>query len=153
VADIAGDRSFLGRGWTFPPTFDAQLPGVQMLEQEADIASSLHVLLSTAQGERVMVPQYGCNMDELVFESLDTRMKTLMADKIESAILYHESRIELESVQLDDGDGGLDGVVTIGIIYRVRATNSRFNFVFPYYKQEGTDINLTTTVRLLPSDG
>ena len=72
-----------------------------MLEQEADIESSLNVLLSTALGERVMVPQYGCNMDELVFESLDTRMKTLMADKIESAILYHESRIELESVQLD----------------------------------------------------
>jgi len=124
-----------------------------MLEQEADIESSLNVLLSTALGERVMVPQYGCNMDELVFESLDTRMKTLMADKIESAILYHESRIELESVQLDDHDGGLDGVVMIGIIYRVRATNSRFNFVFPFYQQEGTDINLTTTVRLLPDAG
>ena len=151
MADAVGDRPFLGRGWSFPPTFDPILPGVQMLEQEADIASSLHVLLTTAQGERVMVPQYGCNMDELVFENLDTRMKTLMADKIESAILYHESRIDLESVRLDDRDG-LDGVVLIGIVYRVRATNSRFNFVFPFYKQEGTDINLTTTVRLLPDD-
>jgi uncharacterized protein len=151
VADTVGDRPFLGRGWSFPPTFDPNLPGVQMLEQEADIASSLHILLTTAQGERVMVPQYGCSMDELVFENLDTRMKTLMGDKIESAILYHESRIDLESVQLDDR-GGLDGVVLIGIVYRVRATNSRFNFVFPYYKQEGTDINLTTTVRLLPDD-
>jgi uncharacterized protein len=152
VADVPGDQPFLGRGWSFPPTFDPNLPGVQMLEQEADVASSLHVLLSTAQGERVMVPQYGCNVDELVFESLDTRMKTLMADKIESAVLYHESRIDLESVELDDGGGGLDGVVLIGIVYRVRATNSRFNFVFPYYKQEGTDINATTTVRLLPDD-
>ena len=151
MAEAAGDRPFLGRGWSFPPTFDPGLPGVQMLEQEADVASSLHILLSTAQGERVMVPQYGCNMDELVFENLDTRMKTLMGDKIQSAILYHESRIDLESVQLDDR-GGLDGVVLIGIVYRVRATNSRFNFVFPYYKQEGTDINLTTTVRLLPDD-
>lgn len=151
MADFAGDRSFLGRGWSFPPTFDPQLPGVRMLEHEADIASSLEVLLSTALGERVMVPQFGCNLDELVFESLDTRMKTLMADKIESAILYHESRIELESVRLDDG-AGLDGVVLIGIVYRVRATNSRFNFVFPFYRQEGTDINLTTAVRLLPDD-
>jgi uncharacterized protein len=152
VADTVGDRPFLGRGWSFPPTFDPNLPGVRMLEQEADIASSLNVLLTTAQGERVMVPQYGCNMDELVFENLDTRMKTLMADKIESAILYHESRIDLESVRLDDERGGLDGVVLIGIVYRVRATNSRFNFVFPYYRDEGTDINLTTTVRLLPDD-
>ena len=146
-----GDASFLGRGWSFPPTFDMHSRRVQMLDAEEDIASSLNVLLSTAQGERIMVPQYGCNLDELVFESLDTRMKTLMADKIESAILYYESRIELEDVQLEDG-GDLDGVVVIGVVYRVKATNSRFNFVFPYYQREGTDINLTTTVRLLPDD-
>ena len=96
-----------------------------------------------------MLPQYGCNLDELVFESLDTRMKTLMADKIESAILYHEPRIELEGVRLDDTQE-LEGVVLIDVTYRVKSTNSRFNFVYPYYKLEGTDINLTTTVNLLP---
>jgi phage baseplate assembly protein W len=146
------DRAFLGRGWSFPPTFDRNLASVDMLEQEADIASSLEILLSTAQGERVMLPQYGCNLEELVFESLDTRMKTLMADKVESAILYHEPRIELESVRLDDSRE-IEGVVLIEVSYRVKATNSRFNFVFPYYKLEGTDINLTTTVNLLPDDG
>lgn len=145
------DRPFLGRGWSFPPTFHRSLPGVEMLEQEADIASSLEVLLSTLQGERVMLPQYGCNLDELVFESLDTRMKTLMADKVESAILYHEPRIELESVRLDDSQE-LEGVVLIEVIYRVKSTNSRFNFVFPYYRLEGTDINLATTVNLLPDN-
>jgi len=122
-----------------------------MLEQEADIASSLEVLLSTLQGERVMLPQYGCNLDELVFESLDKRMKTLMADKVESAILYHEPRIELESVRLDDSQE-LEGVVLIEVIYRFKSTNSRFNFVFPYYRLEGTDINLATTVNLLPDN-
>lgn len=143
------DLTFLGRGWSFPPAFKRSLAGVEMLEQEADIASSLEILLSTAQGERVMLPQYGCNLEELVFESLDTRMKTLMADKVESAILYHEPRIDLESVRLDESRE-LEGVVLIEVIYRVKATNSRFNFVFPYYKLEGTDINLTTTVNLLP---
>lgn len=145
------DRPFLGRGWSFPPAFNHTFFGVEMLAQEADIASSLEVLLSTAQGERVMLPQYGCNLEELVFESLDTRMKTLMADKVESAILYHEPRIELERVRLDDSRE-LEGVVLIEVIYRVKATNSRFNFVFPYYKLEGTDINLTTTVSLLPEN-
>jgi hypothetical protein len=143
------DLTFLGRGWSFPPSFKRSLAGVDMLEQEADIASSLEILLSTAQGERVMLPQYGCNLEELVFESLDTRMKTLMADKVESAILYHEPRIELESVRLDESRE-LEGVVLIEVIYRVKATNSRFNFVFPYYTVEGTDINLTTSVNLLP---
>jgi len=78
-------------------------------------------------------------------------MKTLMADKIESAILYHEPRIELESVRLDESREN-EGVVLIEIDYRVKSTNSRFNFVFPYYKLEGTDINLAVTVNLLPEN-
>jgi Bacteriophage baseplate protein W len=143
------DRPFLGRGWSFPPEFSRSFAGAKMLEQEVDVASSLEVLLSTEQGERVMLPEYGCNMNELVFEGLDTRIKTLMVDKIESAILYHEPRVELESVDLDDSRE-LDGVVLIEIIYRVKSTNSRFNFVYPYYKLEGTDINITTSVKLLP---
>lgn len=145
------DRAFLGRGWSFPPTFDRAARGVLMLEHEADIASSLEILLTTAVGERVMVPQYGCNLDELAFESIDTRMRTLMADKIESAILYYEPRITLERVEIaDDPAAMLEGRVLIGVTYRVKATNSRFNFVFPFYRDEGTDINLTTTVQLLP---
>ena len=139
---------FLGRGWSFPPTFNRARPGVDMLEDEADIASSLEILLSTALGERTMLPQYGCNLDELVFESLDTRMKTLMADKVEMAIMYYEPRIETESVLLDDS-GQLDGVILIEVTYRVKSTNSRFNFVFPFYKLEGTDINLTSMVNFL----
>lgn len=145
------ERAFLGRGWSFPPSFDRNLRGVRMLEHEADIVSSLQILLSTALGERVMVPQYGCNLDELAFDSLDTRIRTLMADKIESAILYHEPRILLESVEVvDDPVQMLDGLVLIGVTYRVKSTNSRFNFVYPFYRDEGTDINLTTTVQLLP---
>jgi uncharacterized protein len=139
---------FIGRGWSFPPYFNQVNGSVDMLEQEADIASSLEILLGTVRGERVMLPQYGCNLDELIFENLDTRMKTLMTDKIESAILYHEPRIELEKVSLDDSRE-LEGIVLIEIVYRVKTTNSRFNFVYPFYKLEGTDINLTTKVSLI----
>lgn len=134
------NKPFLGRGWSFPPTFNRVRGGVEMLEEEADIASSLEVLLTTMPGERVLFPDYGCNTEEMVFESLDTTTKTLMADKIESAILYYEPRVELEKVRLDTSRE-LEGVILIEAIYRVRTTNSRFNFVFPFYKQEGTDIN------------
>lgn len=151
--EITGDRAFLGRGWSFPPTFDRAFGGVRMLEQEHDIASSLELLLSTATGERIMVPQYGCNLDELVFESLDTRMRTLMVDKIETAILYHEPRIELEQVRIGEAaESLLGGRVLIEIDYRIKTTNSRFNFVYPFYRDEGTDIDLTTTVQLLPEE-
>jgi hypothetical protein len=144
-------KDFLGRGWSFPPEFvkAGSAAAVQMLEEEADVASSLEILLSTLPGERVLQPLYGCNLQELVFEALDTRMKTLMSDKIESAILYYESRVKLESVVLDD-TREIEGVILIAITYSVKTTNSRFNFVYPYYIREGTDINMTTTVNLLP---
>ncbi|MBN9400231.1 MAG: GPW/gp25 family protein ['Candidatus Kapabacteria' thiocyanatum] len=144
-------RPFLGRGWTFPPTFDNALARVEMLEEEADVTSSLEILLGTMRGERIMLPLYGCGMEELVFESLDTRIKTLMIDKIESAILYHEPRVLVERVQLDDSNE-LEGVVLISVTYKVKTTNSRFNFVYPFYRQEGTDINLTSSVTLLPDN-
>ena len=134
---------FLGRGWSFPPSFNTATAQVEMLEQEADVASSLEILLTTRPGERVMLPDYGCNLEELLFESLDTRLKTLIADKIESAILYFEPRVLVERVSLDDSRE-TEGVILIEILYKVKATNSRFNFVFPFYKLEGTDINLTT---------
>ncbi len=83
-----------------------------MLEQEADIVSSLEVLLTTTIGERVMLPDFGCNLQDLVFESLDTTMKTLMADRIKTALLYYESRIDAESITLDDSRE-LEGVVCV----------------------------------------
>lgn len=148
-------QPYLGRGWSFPPDFTGTAKGtnagVAMVEDDLEIASSLQVLLSTRPGERIMQPLYGCNLSELLFDTLDTRLKTLMVDKIESAILYFEPRITLESVTLDDSQI-LEGVVSIQMIYTVKTTNSRFNFVYPYYIQEGTDINLTTTVNLLPDN-
>jgi phage baseplate assembly protein W len=143
------NKEFLGRGWSFPPAFDKALTQVQMLEAEADIKSSLEILLSTALGERIMLPQYGCNMDELVFENLNTTIKTLMKEKIQNALLYHESRVRLEKIELYD-DLQLDGIIMIDMIYIVKSTNSRFNFVYPFYKREGTDINLAATINLLP---
>jgi phage baseplate assembly protein W len=145
-------RAYLGRGWSFPPAFSRERAGVDMLEEEADIASSLEILLTTAQGERTMLPEYGCDMDEMLFESIDTRMKTLMTDKIETAILYHEARIELEAVTLDAARN-LEGMLVIEIVYRVKSTNARFNFVFPYYKLEGTDLDPAATVSSLPERG
>lgn len=144
-------RDFLGHGWSFPPDFGGPASGVTMLEDEADVASSLHVLLSTRPGERVMQPFYGCNLSELLFESIDTRMKTLIADKIESAVLYFEPRVTLDNVAVDDATA-VEGVMLIRLTYTVKSTNSRFNFVYPYYIREGTDINFITAINPLPDN-
>jgi phage baseplate assembly protein W len=133
------DHKFLGRGWSFPPAFDHASATVEMLENEADIRSSLEILLSTLPGERVMLPRYGCNLEALLFESLDTTTKTLVIDLIQTAILLYEPRIDVEKIKLSP-DGDFEGIVLIEIEYHIRSTNTRSNMVFPFYKQEGSDI-------------
>ncbi|EMS32769.1 GPW/gp25 family protein [Mariniradius saccharolyticus AK6] len=106
-----------------------------MLSDEADIQSSLEILLATKRGERVMRLDYGCDLHELLFEPLTTTFKTYIVDLIRTAILYHEPRIEVEKIDLND-TGELEGRIIITITYKVRSTNSRFNFVFPFFKNE-----------------
>lgn len=136
---MSADNSFLGRGWGFPPTFDKASKGVGMLEEEKDIESSLDILLSTRLGERIMQPNYGCNLDEMVFEAMNLTLLTYLKDLVENAILYFEPRINLEGVEIDTSRE-LEGVLLIKIDYTVRITNSRFNFVYPFYKIEGSDL-------------
>jgi len=132
-------KSFLGRGWSFPPEFNRGTKSVKMLEDEADIKSSLEILLSTRLGERIMVPGYGCNLEELLFKPLNLTLKTYVIDLIKTAILYHEPRIDARKVEIDPTDE-LDGVLLINIEYIIRTTNSRRNMVFPFYKEEGNEL-------------
>ena len=132
-------NSFLGRGWSFPPSFNREGGRTNMLEDEDDIRSSLEILLSTVQGERILQPTYGCDLTPLLFEPLTTSLRTEMVDKISNAILYFEPRIDVEKIELKD-DHILEGIVLITIDYVIRSTNSRNNFVFPFYRAEGTDI-------------
>lgn len=135
---------FLGVGWSFPPVFNKPTGSVEMAGKETDIEQSLHILLTTTIGERVMQPKYGCNMNTLVFEPLNTTIKTIMIDKIKTAILFFEPRIDAKKISLNMINE-LEGEVLIEISYVVRATNSRYNFVFPYYINEGTELNFLTT--------
>lgn len=136
---MADNRSFLGTGWGFPPTFRRSTGGVDMLSAEADIQSSLEILLSTRVGERVMQPKYGCNMDRLLFEPLDTTLQAYMKDLIRTAILYFEPRIILNDVVLEPEV--LEGRILIKIDYTVATTNTRNNFVYPFYVEEGVEIS------------
>ena len=132
------ETAFLGRGWSFPPTFDLATRQVKLLDGEADIQSSLSVLLSTLPGERVMQPAFGCDLTPLLFQPLDTTLRTFLQDKIRTAILYHEPRIDV--VRVDLTPNSLEGLILIELDYTIRATNSRHNVVFPYYRSEGSEV-------------
>jgi len=130
---------FLGTGWQFPPSFAGKGRFANMAIGEEDIRESLRLLLSTVPGERVMQPEYGCSLSSMVFETFDRSTLTDVEDRVKRAILFFEPRIVLEQVAVDLANQA-EGYLSIGIHYRVRATNSRSNMVYPFYFLEGTHL-------------
>lgn len=133
-----GKRDYIGIGWGFPPEFSKSKGGVRMSEGIEDIRESLEILFTTARGERVMRPDYGADLSQYLFEPLDTTMKTYVRELVRDAILFHEPRIRLIDLNLETVDE--EGRLRMELTYEVKGSNSRFNFVFPHYKEEGSDV-------------
>lgn len=133
------NKSFLGRGWSFPPEFNPYSAEVEMVAEDKDIHESLQILLSTNPGERTMLPQYGIGIRQAVFEQLNQSLVTYLEHIIRMGIVKYETRIELLAVKVEEGDIN-SGVLYITIEYVVRLTNTRSNMVYPFYLEEGTNI-------------
>jgi phage baseplate assembly protein W len=146
---VADSRSFQGTGWGFPVQFVRQSAaenatpakracsragGVVMVSDETDIRQSLEILFNTSLGERVMQPTYGADLKDQMFEPMNGAVLTFIEDLLRTAIIYHEPRIDMDGLtfHIDPFEGGL----TIEIDFRIRGTNSRFNFVYPFYLTE-----------------
>ena len=134
-------ESFLGTGWSFPPTFDKISGTVKMVADETDIYQSLHILLSTQLKERVMRSDFGCDLTALLYENITITLLTKIKGLIENAILLYEPRVDLLDVDFSMVEPN-NGLINIEITYKIRATNSRKNHVFPYYIEEGTFVKL-----------
>ena len=147
--------SFLGRGWGFPPKFihtpavagdsPARLDFV-MTEDQADIDASLRILFGTAVGERFLVPAYGLDMHELQFQPMSTTLRTFLHDRIKMAILIYEPRITMVSLDVRSPTEP-DGTLLIALEYEVRATNSRYNLVFPFYWTDAVEVSVPSRGR------
>lgn len=131
-------KSFLGTGWSFPPEFNNISNNVEMVSGTEDIDQSLNILLSTALGERVMQPQYGCDLTDYVFETLNSSVIGYLKDRVKNAILFYEPRIRVEQIDISPADSMdlIEGRFTISLEYSVPGTNSRFNYVYDYYLNE-----------------
>jgi hypothetical protein len=134
MAGNSKSTSFLGTGWSFPPEFSRATGSVSLVSDREDIEQSLQILLATRPGERIMQPDYGCNLDKLMFEPLDTTLITYVEDLVKKAILYHEPRINPESVKVAE-DTDQPGLLNVKVEYTIRTTNSRYNFVYPFYRE------------------
>lgn len=140
---------FLGTGWSFPPEFVQNGRGVVMTSDEEDIHNSLEILFGTLQGERLMLPRYGLKPHEQLFEPASTTMTAFLEDRIKTAILIHEPRIRLLSLEVQSPDPNA-GTMRISLDYEVRATNSRYNLVFPFYRSDSNELSGTLVGRRTP---
>ncbi|MGM3174584.1 GPW/gp25 family protein [Dickeya lacustris] len=134
---MTNDNAFLGTGWGFPPQFDPYTLHIGMVSGDEDVRQSLCLLLATRPGERLIAPDYGCDLQGRVFDTLTLSTLTEMKTSIEQAVLFFEPRIRLESVTLDDSRAA-DGTLLIHLDYTLIATNTRSNMVYPFYLREGT---------------
>lgn len=127
------DKSFLGKGWSFPPDFRNDKRATKISEYEEDIKQSLTILFSTRVGERFN-RNYGCNLADFVFEQITSSVITRMKDEIEQAIILFEPRISLKKVNIDTSNES-NGLLLIELDYLIRQTNTDENFVYPFYLQ------------------
>lgn len=129
-------KDWLGRGWAYPVELDRTTGSVAVAEFEEDIRQAIRIILGTARGERVMRPDFGCGIHELVFEVVDTTMLTRVETEVRESLVRYEARIEVLGVQADPFEAA-EGKLLVEIEYRIRRTNQTGNFVYPFYFREG----------------
>jgi len=136
---ITTDQTFLGTGWSFPPTFRRETATLDMLANEADVQSSIQIIISTMNGERVMLPNFGCNLQPYVFDIMNPATVAMIQKVVNDALVYNEPRIIVESVTATPDQA--NGVLNIDVQYTIITTNTRYNYVYPFYINEATNIS------------
>ncbi|MGY4828747.1 GPW/gp25 family protein [Sphaerotilaceae bacterium SBD11-9] len=127
-------KAFLGRGWAFPVGVDAA-GEIAQAEFEQDIREAIRIILDTEPGERVMRPDFGAGLRGVLFEPINTATMALVRHRVERALVLWEPRIDQVGVAVRADPPR--GVLHIEVRYRVRATNTFYNVVYPFYVQEG----------------
>jgi phage baseplate assembly protein W len=129
-------KAFLGQGWAMPVALDERTGAVASVAYEEDIRQSILIILETSPGERVMRPDFGCGIYDLVFEAIDSTGLQRIRSTVEDALRTCEARIDVLSVTVDE-TAAADGTLLIEVEYNVRRTNQIGNLVFPFYFREG----------------
>jgi len=127
-------RDFLGTGWSYPVRTDHQ-GNIKMEDGIDNVERSVRIILGTAKGERVMRPEFGCEIHDQVFSSLSPATLNRIEESVRSALVRWEPRIDVESVSAAP-DSSNPNKVLIDIEYWIESTNSRSNMVYPFYVQE-----------------
>jgi phage baseplate assembly protein W len=125
---------FLGSGWAFPVGL-ALDDEVALVADAEDVRQSIRIILETDPGERVMRPDFGAGLRRLLFEPITTNTLAMVQHRVEEALVTWEPRIDVLDVVVS-ADEAASGRLLIRIDYSIRATNTFYNLVYPFYLQE-----------------
>jgi phage baseplate assembly protein W len=128
-------RAFLGHGWTFPPGTAAD-GEVALSAYDDDVHEAVRIVLATNPGERVMRPDFGAGLRALLFEPMTATTASLARHRVERALIQWEPRIDVLDVRARP-EPGASAHLTVEVDYRVRATNTFYNLVYPFHLLEG----------------
>lgn len=135
VDGLESARRYLGVGFAFPLQINPSTGGFAMAAYEADVEQAIFTILSTAKGERVMVPDFGCGMHDRVFSPNTATQANAVSADVREALTRWEPRIDLLDVNVTVG-GTQGEVLLIRVDYRIRANNAFYNTVYPFYIQD-----------------
>jgi uncharacterized protein len=137
MTDGTPAKEFLGRGWAFPLAADAR-GEVALAAYEEDVRQAVFIILQTNPGERVMRPDFGAGLRAFVFEPMNDTTLARLRERVERSLIEWEPRIDVLDVRVEvDGGRPARGRLGVEIDYRVRATNTFYNLVYPFYLTEG----------------
>lgn len=129
------EKAFLGTGWAFPPGLDDK-GKIRLVSLEEDVRQAILIIIQTVLGERVMRPDFGSGLHNLVFEPVNRTTMALVQNTVERALIDWEPRIEINNLEVTT-DQSQRNTLEINLLYTVRATNTQFNLVFPFFLLEG----------------
>jgi phage baseplate assembly protein W len=130
-----GGDDFRGVGWSFPVRAGAD-GAIELARLDESIRQSILLIVSTARGERVMRPTFGCAIHELVFAPNDAMTAARAGFAVREALIDWEPRIQVLDVRAEP-DAAEGDRLLVSLRYRVRATNNVFNLVYPFYLEKG----------------
>jgi len=127
-------KEFLGVGWKFPVRVNAK-GGISYSRREQDIEESIWLILGTVKGERLMRPDFGCGIHNLVFAPVNPTTIGDIEHHVMEALSKWESRIKVQEIEVEQ-DTAEPNKLLIRVDYRVLSTNSYANMVYPFYLSE-----------------
>lgn len=134
------NTAFLGSGWAFPVSFSVDNHQLSLSANETNINESINVILNTRKGERTLEAEFGSGIQQFMFRKIDNTLKGEIIETIKFALLRYEPRIVVQDVTVAATDV-LNGKIEILITYIYSKTNTRHNYVFPFYLKEGTNLD------------